>query len=137
MFDSLAQVSVSSKKYGRNSRTGYIDRTGKFVIPPQFNSESTPFVNGLAYVGIMYEPNPNLDVPEISTKQTMEYMETMQRIAKSHPNGFKESDLSPQERAIIERFQQSSQAQASVYKGGVRGYIDRTGKFVWKKEYRD
>jgi WG containing repeat len=136
--DGLAEVAVPPKKYGRNPSTGYIDRTGKFVIQPQFNSASGPFIDGLAYVGIMYEPNPNLDIPEISIEQHMRDTDELQEIFKAHSNHFKESDLSEKERAVFDRLQKRSAISSiSPYKGGAEGYIDQTGKFIWKKEYAD
>jgi WG containing repeat len=136
--DGLAEVPVPPKKSGRNYSSGYIDRTGKFVIQPQFNSHGGSFIDGLAYVGIMYEPNPNLEIPEISAEQSLKEANELQEIFKAHPNGFKDSELSPKERAIFfDRMQKQSISNISPYKGGVEGYIDRTGKFIWKKEYAD
>jgi hypothetical protein len=136
--EGLAEVAVPPKKFGRNPSTGYIDRTGKFVIQPQFNSESGPFIDGLAYVSIMYEPNPNIDIPEISFEQIQKDANELQEIMKAHPNGIKESELSPKERVVFDRIQrQVTTSNISAYKGSAEGYIDRTGKFTWKKEYTD
>jgi hypothetical protein len=37
-----------------DEKIGSIDRTGKFVIPPQFNQGGSPFHGGLAYVHVAF-----------------------------------------------------------------------------------
>jgi WG containing repeat len=53
--EGLAAVTIPASQSGYNGKTGYIDRVGRFVIPPRFNSGAGSFINGLAYVDIMFE----------------------------------------------------------------------------------
>jgi WG containing repeat len=97
-FEAMGRVFISAL-----GKTGYIDRTGKQVIKPQF-ADAEAFSEGLACVR----------VDKIDAKY-----------------GFidKEGTLVIQPR--FDEAESFSQGLAKVTVGGKVGYIDKTGKYVW------
>jgi hypothetical protein len=132
--EGLAAVPVADNKPQRNPLVGYIDRTGKFAVQPQFHSHA-PFDGGLASAEVYYYGDVDFSGPEFSQEQEEQDDKAYAQIVAAHPNGFHPSQLSPAERAVLDRQLKRSRAQDSLFKGGASGYIDRQGKFVWKKEY--
>ena len=107
--EGLAAVTIPDSRFGYNGKTGYIDRTGHFVIPAQFNSGAGSFIEGLAYVGVMFEKE-----------------QKGRQISNPPP-----SNLSAQQlmNLFLER--------EPLYSGGKFGYINKQGHFVWEEKYDD
>ncbi len=118
--EGLASVGVrGDKDYTYN---GYIDKTGHFVIKPQFSS-SEPFQEGLARIVL----NPNFGFAE----EGFGFIDRNGKIVLKF--------LYPSQFAMVNNFENGL---AWVQKGGEDvfknfreakyGYIDKTGKLVWE-----
>jgi hypothetical protein len=104
--DGLAAVRVDSK-------WGYIDKTGKFVIEPQFKGAG-PFSEGLAPAGnVDFNSVTRSEEPEPTTgfidKQGKTVFSLPFDLASPFVNGI-----------------------STVRVGIQLGYIDKTGKYIWQ-----
>ena len=131
------------------SKGGYIDKTGKYVIPPKFEVVWN-FSEGLARVKVAGQTMS--EVPE-----QMKFINKQGKIVFTVTNGewadeFSEGLANVSIRkgvgeeiwgyidhtgqfVIKPQFQQAKpfyQGLASVFLNGQEGYIDKSGKFVWK-----
>ena len=107
--EGLAAVDVKSKN-NRDTLTGFIDRTGKFVIAPKY-SDVDSFSDGLAQFRLDGEWAYLNKQGEIALKtkfsQARDFVKGLAWVQEGHMN-------------------------LKTFKGEKYGYIDKTGKVIWK-----
>lgn len=92
----------------QNDKWGYMDKTGKIVIKPQFD-DASEFSDGLAAVGIKSGNLFGRDIGFINRKGEIVIPTQFELVHAQFKCGL-----------------------AYVQKDGVSGYINKTGKWVWK-----
>lgn len=91
----------------RNGQTGYIDKTGKIIIEPQFDGNTEEFPEGLAPIRI--------DTDGIPHHGKFGFIDTAGKIV-----------IQPQ----FDEVSPFSEGLASIRVGGSHGYIDKSGQTV-------
>jgi hypothetical protein len=125
-----------------NSKYGYIDRTGKFVIEPQFNEARDFSYNGMAVVGFAQELTvlfDNTETDEESNKTIQERNKNQPPLKEGIVRVVKWGVINETGRIIInpifDNIGNFSEGLASVTIGGKCGYIDETGKYVIEPKF--
>jgi hypothetical protein len=105
----LAAVRVDSK-------WGFIDKTGKFVIKPQFRSAG-PFSEGLAAVSNVIDTQSVMRTVEEEATPNTDFIDKQGKIVFSLPVDFAERFVNGVARVRVDL---------------KMGYIYKTGKYIWE-----
>lgn len=115
---------IETEEHQEDITAGFIDKTGKMVIKPQFEFYQ-PFSEGLAFV---------------SVRGRMGAIDKTGRVVIRPQFNLAKDGASPYF-MVLDYYKQAapwrfSEGLAAVHRGGLWGYIDKTGKFVIAPRFR-
>jgi WG containing repeat len=124
-----------------DDRWGYVDRSGKFMIKPQF-SIVAPFSEGLAWVGPKNKGYGYIDktgawVVKPQFNHALEFSEGLAAVSVHGRWGYINATGNYAVAPQFDDAQSFSEGLAPVKKGELWGYIDKTGRFVIEPRFPD